>query len=263
MIALLRERCSNEEIAKRLGISVGGVKYHVSEILGKLGVASRDEAAHWAHDQRGQRALIPPWTLLRRHVHRSAFAQFAGLASIACCVALVGALAWGVARTDPSSPGTLHNKRDDAVNSPVPVGTCTKPYPPSNGVGPNGQSYTADYPGLRAIAIEVRDEQSVRDMTPGDWVDVYIGGGAKFGSGPLTAESLATCAEVLVIRGAEQAAPIQGSTGALKDVPLNSVIIAVTPQVAGRLAAALNAGAIVRFEERNAVTAVSPVSGLD
>ena len=45
VLALLRESLSNDEIAQRLGISLAGAKYHVSEILGKLGVTSRDEAA--------------------------------------------------------------------------------------------------------------------------------------------------------------------------------------------------------------------------
>src|SRR3990172_7435338 len=48
VLALLRQDLSNEEIAERLGISLAGAKYHVSEILGKLGVATREEAAAWS-----------------------------------------------------------------------------------------------------------------------------------------------------------------------------------------------------------------------
>ena len=36
---------TNEEIAHRLGITLDGAKYHVSQILSKLGVATREEAA--------------------------------------------------------------------------------------------------------------------------------------------------------------------------------------------------------------------------
>src|SRR4029079_8804075 len=52
VLALLREGLSNEQIALRLGISLDGVKFHVSEILGKLGVTSRNEAAQWDGEQR-------------------------------------------------------------------------------------------------------------------------------------------------------------------------------------------------------------------
>ena len=36
VLALLREGLSNEEIGQRLGISLAGAKWHVSEILSKL-----------------------------------------------------------------------------------------------------------------------------------------------------------------------------------------------------------------------------------
>ncbi len=47
VLELLRQRLSNREIAARLGISFDGARFHVSEILGKLGVESREEAAAW------------------------------------------------------------------------------------------------------------------------------------------------------------------------------------------------------------------------
>jgi DNA-binding CsgD family transcriptional regulator len=52
VLALLREGLSNRQIAERLGISLAGAKFHVSEIIGKLGVASREEAAGWQEPQR-------------------------------------------------------------------------------------------------------------------------------------------------------------------------------------------------------------------
>ena len=51
VLGLLREGLSNPEIAERLGISRDGVKYHVSEILSKLGLESREEAALWRRER--------------------------------------------------------------------------------------------------------------------------------------------------------------------------------------------------------------------
>ena len=58
VLELLREGLSNPEIAQRLGISRAGARYHVSEILGKLAVESREEAARWRPAE-GRR---PWWT---------------------------------------------------------------------------------------------------------------------------------------------------------------------------------------------------------
>ena len=48
----LRQGRSNPEIARQMGITRAGAKYHVSEILGKLGLTSRYEAAGWAPPRR-------------------------------------------------------------------------------------------------------------------------------------------------------------------------------------------------------------------
>ena len=42
VLALVRDGLTNEQIAARLGISESGARYHVSEILSKLGVSSRE-----------------------------------------------------------------------------------------------------------------------------------------------------------------------------------------------------------------------------
>ena len=47
VLALLRDGLTNEAIADCLGISPDGAKYHVSQILSKLGVTTREEAAAW------------------------------------------------------------------------------------------------------------------------------------------------------------------------------------------------------------------------
>lgn len=45
VLALIARGCTNAEIADQLGISLDGAKYHVREILAKLDVSSREEAA--------------------------------------------------------------------------------------------------------------------------------------------------------------------------------------------------------------------------
>src|SRR3990172_1474173 len=52
VLELLREGLTNEQIADRLGISLDGAKFHVSEILGRLGLSSREEAAVWRPEER-------------------------------------------------------------------------------------------------------------------------------------------------------------------------------------------------------------------
>jgi Flp pilus assembly protein CpaB len=52
VLDLLRLGLTNEEIAGRLEITVAGAKYHVSEILSKLGVPTREKAAAWKPSER-------------------------------------------------------------------------------------------------------------------------------------------------------------------------------------------------------------------
>ncbi len=51
VLDLVRLGLTNDEIAERLGITSDGVKYHVSQILTKLGVSSRHEAVSVAYSE--------------------------------------------------------------------------------------------------------------------------------------------------------------------------------------------------------------------
>ncbi len=55
----MKEGLTNEEIAERLGISLSGAKYHVAEVMSKLGLKNRHEAARW----RPARAPLPAFLL--------------------------------------------------------------------------------------------------------------------------------------------------------------------------------------------------------
>lgn len=91
VLALVRRGLTNEEIASSLGITVAGAKYHVSQILDKLGVASREEAAAWQPRE--------PRRWWREIVALSLAAKLAGATVVLTAAIGVGALAWGVAVT--------------------------------------------------------------------------------------------------------------------------------------------------------------------
>jgi hypothetical protein len=85
---LLCGGASNAEIAERLGITERTAKFHVSEILSKLGVGTREEAAALALPER--RRWWAAWPL---------WARMAAALTMAATAAGLAVLAWGVLRT--------------------------------------------------------------------------------------------------------------------------------------------------------------------
>ena len=59
VLELIEAGSTNEQIAERLDISFGTAKYHVAEIISKLGVASREEAP--AAARRARVPAVPVW----------------------------------------------------------------------------------------------------------------------------------------------------------------------------------------------------------
>ncbi|MBK7127499.1 MAG: helix-turn-helix transcriptional regulator [Dehalococcoidia bacterium] len=55
VLAHLRRGLTNAEIAVRLGVSLDAVKYHVSNMLGKLGLQNREQLAEWREPSRPRR----------------------------------------------------------------------------------------------------------------------------------------------------------------------------------------------------------------
>ncbi|MGE0687203.1 MAG: LuxR C-terminal-related transcriptional regulator [Dehalococcoidia bacterium] len=69
VLELIAEGLTNEQIAERLGISFGGAKYHVAEILSKLAVESRHEAVQLFRSRQTRRsrfAALTPLLFWRR-----------------------------------------------------------------------------------------------------------------------------------------------------------------------------------------------------
>jgi DNA-binding CsgD family transcriptional regulator len=97
VLELLREGLTNPEIAERMGIGRETVKYHVSEILGKLGMSSRDEAALWrqeTHRPWWMAALAPVAWLWRK---AGAVAQSPGALAAGAAGLVFGAVVAGLA----------------------------------------------------------------------------------------------------------------------------------------------------------------------
>lgn len=130
VLALLREGLSNEAIAGRLDITERTARYHVSEILSKLGVGSREEAAAWQPEERHPRWLAAgaPFALFWR---KASFGWLSpATAAVLGVVVATGAglLVWGLVRTDATldSPDGLVWERADGRSRLVSVeaGTC-------------------------------------------------------------------------------------------------------------------------------------------
>ena len=94
MLEGVREGLHNSEIGVRLGISPDGVKYHVSNMLAKLDLDSREELARWQPPREG--ALRRLWSAVPL-VARWAAAGIGGLA-------VVGGVAAYFLLDDSSSP---------------------------------------------------------------------------------------------------------------------------------------------------------------
>jgi Protein of unknown function (DUF4232)/Bacterial regulatory proteins, luxR family len=103
---------TNDEIAARLGITLDGAKYHVSQILAKLSVASREEAAALP-DQ----APLPWWA---RALAWSAAAKVAAVATMLAVVIGLGVMAWAVLATGSG-------ESQSALVATTPTATPTGP----------------------------------------------------------------------------------------------------------------------------------------
>jgi alpha-tubulin suppressor-like RCC1 family protein/DNA-binding CsgD family transcriptional regulator len=99
VLALLRNGLSNEQIAEHLGITVSGVKYHVTEILTKLGLENRHDAARWRPEDEKRWWVLAPLFFWRRLGSRWLSPTVAGTLAIGIAAG-VGILVWALVATD-------------------------------------------------------------------------------------------------------------------------------------------------------------------
>ena len=116
VLALLRDGLSNQQIAERLAITERTAKYHVAEIVGKLGVRGREEAAQWRPEE------APGWALLGvPFVFMWKKATLAGLAAAGAGATFVGVasvaalVTWGAIRTTEGADTDMANFSSPSV----------------------------------------------------------------------------------------------------------------------------------------------------
>jgi DNA-binding CsgD family transcriptional regulator len=109
---LLRQGLTNDEIAERLRLSHDGVKYHVADILRRLGVANRHEAAAWQPntERRGWLEALAPAGLLKR-VNAATPAYLVASVVVIVALGFIALLAWGVAANALGDSGTAGEAR--------------------------------------------------------------------------------------------------------------------------------------------------------
>jgi DNA-binding CsgD family transcriptional regulator len=98
-LTLVREGLTNPQIAERMGISMDTAKSHVSEIISKLQVNSREEAAAWQPEPAREAVLRPSWASALGGLW-SLIPRVAGAGAMAAAVAGIGVLAYAVMRTE-------------------------------------------------------------------------------------------------------------------------------------------------------------------
>jgi hypothetical protein len=108
VLLLLRADRSNDEIAEALGVTLATARFHVSEIIGKLGVANRHEAASWRRQHESNRSVwaraFAPVTAI--HIKWSTAAGALGASVIGGSLVLVALLVWGVGRASTQDRST-------------------------------------------------------------------------------------------------------------------------------------------------------------
>jgi DNA-binding CsgD family transcriptional regulator len=118
VLALIREGLTNEQIAQRLGITESGARFHVSEILSKLGVASRQEAAVWTAQRQDAKKYVLA-TGIRLELKWLMFSKAGATIALAAALALPLGLLFGTV--------AISRRGEQAPPSEAPRGVSSGP----------------------------------------------------------------------------------------------------------------------------------------
>jgi|GEM_PF-657283 len=119
---LVAEGRSNPEIAEALGVSLAGAKYHVSELLGRLGVSSREEIAEWYRRHGRSVQPRPQWRQRLRGLIPFGVLLGSGAAAAVVVIALSGG------RDDSGLPVAAVTETATAVTTEPASGSSPPPF---------------------------------------------------------------------------------------------------------------------------------------
>lgn len=122
VLELIARGHTNAQIADRLGISLSAAKWHVSEIIGELGVGSREEAAHWWRREQGLPTRLRRWALVPFALGKPLAIGAAVAVAAAVTLAVVAAL-WSGGDDDRAIA-------PDPTDTPVATAEVTQTVPP-------------------------------------------------------------------------------------------------------------------------------------
>ena len=144
ILDLVRQGLTNAQIADSLDIARETVKWHVSEILSKLGVETREEAAAWRREE------VSGEGWLKRLAGGALMLKLAGASVVAAALVGTTALGWAVLQTTGDSGGeeAVAEKTSPHEGSPAEVIARSTPTPRAHEIAVPTPESTPALPGL-------------------------------------------------------------------------------------------------------------------
>jgi Tol biopolymer transport system component/DNA-binding CsgD family transcriptional regulator len=134
VLDLLRQGLTNEQIAQRLDISFATAKYHVAEIISKLGVQTREQAAAWQppldERTRWQRAFAPLAAVVLRRVGPLTLTKAAIVAAASAAMIWLAMFVW--ASGDDDEHAAVAEPTTTVSSTPRPTVTQVRSPPPTS-----------------------------------------------------------------------------------------------------------------------------------